>query len=93
MPAKKNTSSTNNSLYIKRFWIIVASCFIFVFLLFTLLSLGWLGFMPSFEELENPKSNLASEVITADQQILGKYYIENRTNIHYNDLSPELINA
>lgn len=51
------------------------------------------GFMPSFEELENPKSNLASEVISADQELLGKYYIENRSNIHYSDLSPNLVNA
>ncbi|GAB1404855.1 transglycosylase domain-containing protein [Lentimicrobium sp.] len=55
--------------------------------------MGWLGFMPSFEELENPKSNLASEVISADQELLGKYYIENRSNIHYTDLSPHLIEA
>ena len=90
---KSSGSSTGFNLYVKRFWIIVASTFLFFILLFTLLSLGWLGFMPSFEELENPKSNLASEIITADQQILGKYYIENRSNIHYNDLSPALVNA
>jgi len=91
--SSKKSNSSNFKLYLKRFWLIVAFSYLFVFLLFTFLSLGWLGFMPSFEELENPKSNLASEVITADQQILGKYYIENRSNIHYNDLSPELINA
>ena len=92
--SKKTTgNSTNANLYVKRFWIIVASLFLFFILLFTLLSLGWLGFMPSFEELENPKSNLASEIITADQQILGKYYIENRSNAHYSELSPTLINA
>ncbi|NVN93889.1 MAG: transglycosylase domain-containing protein [Bacteroidetes bacterium] len=90
---KSQGSSSNVNLYVKRFWIIVASMFLFFILLFTLLSLGWLGFMPSFEELENPKSNLASEIYTADQQILGKYYIENRSNCHYSDLSPALINA
>ncbi|MFZ4399223.1 MAG: penicillin-binding protein 1A [Bacteroidales bacterium] len=93
MPKKTIGSPTNFKLYVKRFWIFVASTFLFFILLFILLSLGWLGFMPSFEELENPKSNLASEIITADQQILGKYYIENRSNAHYNDLSPALINA
>ncbi len=93
MPKKTTGNSTNFKLYVKRFWIVVASLFLFTILLFTFLSLGWLGFMPSFEELENPKSNLASEIITADQQILGKYYIENRSNVHYNNLSPALINA
>ncbi len=93
MPKKSSGNSTNFKIYVKRFWIFVASAFLFIVLLFTMLSLGWLGFMPSFEELENPKSNLASEIITADQQILGKYYIENRSNTHYNELSPALINA
>ncbi len=93
MPKKTSGNSTNFKLYVKRFWITVVSVFLFFVLLFTLLSLGWLGFMPSFEELENPKSNLASEIYTADQQVLGKYYIENRSNIHYNELSPALINA
>jgi penicillin-binding protein 1A len=49
--------------------------------------------LPTFEELENPKTNLASEVISSDQEVLGKYYIENRTNVHYYDLSPNLISA
>ncbi|MFZ4414840.1 MAG: transglycosylase domain-containing protein, partial [Bacteroidales bacterium] len=93
MPKKFTGNSTNFNLYVKRFWMIVASTFLFIILLFILLSLGWLGFMPSFEELENPKSNLASDIYTADQQILGKYYIENRSNIHYNDLSQACINA
>ena len=49
--------------------------------------------MPSFEELENPKSNLASEIYSSDNKILGKFYIENRSNIHYSDLSPNLVNS
>ena len=65
----------------------------FIFLFFTLLSLGWLGFMPSFEELENPKSNQATEVISADGEILGFIGIENRSNVTYDELSPNLINA
>ncbi len=49
--------------------------------------------MPTFEELENPKSNLASEIYSADQKLLGKYYIENRSNTDYANLSPHLIHA
>ena len=77
----------------KWFWIAYFSILGLVILLFASISLGWVGFMPSFEELENPKSNLASEIISADQQLLGKYYYENRSNIHYHHLSPELIHA
>ncbi|MCK9617374.1 MAG: transglycosylase domain-containing protein [Lentimicrobiaceae bacterium] len=79
--------------WVKRFWLLYIASIVFVILLFTMISLGWLGFMPSFEELENPKSNLASEVISADQELLGKFYIENRSIIHYEELSPWLIKA
>ena len=49
--------------------------------------------LPGFEELENPRSNLASIVFSADGVELGKYYKENRTNAKYNDLSPWLVKA
>jgi len=67
--------------------------YFFVVILFSSISIGLLGFMPSFEELENPKSNLASEIYSSDNVLLGKYYFENRSNIHYNNLSPYLVDA
>lgn len=82
-----------NKNYVKIIWKIYFAGLGFVFLLFFMISLGWLGFMPSFEELENPRSNIASEIFSADQVLLGKYFIEDRSNIHYKDLSPDLINA
>jgi len=66
---------------------------VFVVLLFFLISKGALGFMPSFEELENPKSNLATILYSSDQEVLGKFFHENRTNVNYNDLNPNVINA
>lgn len=51
------------------------------------------GTLPGFEELENPQSNLASRVYSADGVELGKYYKENRTNTKYNELSPWLVEA
>lgn len=78
---------------IKRLWIIYFSVIGFVFVVLTFVSLGWLGFMPTFEELENPKSNLATEIYGSDQVLLGKYYYENRSNVHFEDLSPDLVNA
>jgi penicillin-binding protein 1A len=79
--------------YIRKFWIIYGVTVGVVLIFFLATSWGWLGFMPTFEELENPKSNLASEVISADQVVLGKYYLENRTVVHYSELSPNLVNA
>ena len=89
--AKKQKEQSGNK--IKTAWKIFAGFWVFVFLFFTLLSLGWLGFMPSFEELENPKSNQATEVISADGEILGFIGVENRSNVTYSQLSPNLVNA
>lgn len=91
--AKKAGNNLNFRKYLIRFWFTFIAVVLFVVLLFVSISLGWLGFMPSFETLENPKSNLASEIISADQEVLGKYFIENRTNITFPELSPNLINA
>lgn len=93
MAKKSKIEKTSINQWQKKFWIAYFSVFGFVILLFTAISLGLLGFMPSFEELENPNSNLASEIISADQELLGKYYIENRSNIHYADLSQNLVTA
>jgi len=79
--------------YIRGFWITFSGIFLFLLILFTAISLGIFGKMPSFEELENPKSNLATEIISSDNKTLGKYYIENRSNVHFRDLSPNVINA
>ncbi|MGB0165813.1 MAG: transglycosylase domain-containing protein, partial [Luteibaculum sp.] len=49
--------------------------------------------LPTILELENPKSNLATEVFSSDGKIIGQYYTENRVNVTYQDLSPHLTNA
>ncbi|HAL64507.1 MAG: Penicillin-binding protein, 1A family, partial [Bacteroidetes bacterium 38_7] len=81
------------NFYIKRMWQIYAGLLAVILLFFILLSVGVFGEMPSFEDLENPKSNLASQVISADGKVLGTYYIQNRSNTHFNELSPFLIQA
>ncbi len=81
------------SKYIKWFWKIVLGGFLFVCLLFLLASWGAFGTLPTFEELENPKNNLATEIISSDGKTLGKYAIENRTLVKYKDLPKNLIQA
>ena len=56
-------------------------------------SFGGFGALPSFEDLENPQSNLATEVISADGVTIGKYAKENRTPITYKELPQNLVNA
>ncbi len=64
-----------------------------VILFFTLTSFGIFGKLPDIQELENPKSNLASEIYSSDGVMIGKYYIDNRTNIEFKDLSENLVHA
>lgn len=86
--------SEDFSKYIKWIWRLFAAGIAFVILLFLLASFGAFGEMPSFEELENPSSNLASEIISYDGKTIGKLYLnENRTPIKYEDLPENLINA
>lgn len=79
--------------YIKWIWILFMGGVTLFSLLIWTISLGWFGELPSLEELENPKTYLASEVYTEDGVLLGKYYLQNRSNTYFNDLSPNLVNA
>jgi penicillin-binding protein 1A len=88
-----NKKTSKSSSYIKGMWKTFIGFLVLLFLFFFFLSLGWLGFMPSFEELENPKSNLASEVYSADGELLGYIGIQNRSNVQYSELPKCLIDA
>ncbi len=86
-------SKLETQKYIKAFWLVVVSPVALAILIFGSISLGLWGFMPSFEELENPKSNLASEIYSVDGQLLGTFFIHNRSNVSFDELSPNLVNA
>ncbi|PKP23176.1 MAG: penicillin-binding protein [Bacteroidetes bacterium HGW-Bacteroidetes-21] len=74
-------------------WIIFVFPVVSAFVFFLLVSNGTFGYMPSFKELENPKSLLATEVISSDNVVLGSFFRENRTNVEFDDLSPWTIKA
>ena len=74
-------------------WLIVFSPFIGLFSAIYLTSFGLFGPLPTFEQLENPKNNLATEIISEDGVVMGKYFFENRSNIKHHELSENLINA
>ena len=85
--------TTNFKKYIKWFWGIVLGGFTALILLFLFASWGFLGDLPTFQELENPENNLATEVISSDGVTLGKYAKENRTPIKYKDLPQNIVKA
>jgi penicillin-binding protein 1A len=74
-------------------WKFVIGCFALLALIIIATYLGVFGSLPPFRDLENPKSNLASEIISSDKQTLGTYYVENRSNVTYKQISPNVIHA
>lgn len=90
---KKETENNQFLKYIKWLWITIFGSTLALILLFLLASWDIFGTLPSFEELENPEKNLATEVISIDGKTLGKYAYENRTPVKYKDLPQNLINA
>ena len=75
-------------------WIAFGSVIFGVVSIFGAASLGMLGSMPDFRQLENPKTNLATQIISADDTVLGKFYFnDNRTPISYDEIPKEMIEA
>lgn len=58
-----------------------------------LLWFGWIGGMPTISEIENPSSALSSEVLAADGTVLGRYFLQDRSNCKYKEISPNVFNA
>ena len=84
---KKTKQIPGQSNAIRNLWIIFGSLILLVILFFFCVAKGVFGTMPTFDELENPRTNLATEIISADGKILGTYHIENRSNVRYAELS------
>ncbi len=85
----------NPKKFNKYFWILFASPFVVLALLLILAAFGALGYMPDIQTLENPKINLASQVISEDGKILGSFYYrnQNRTFVNYNELPGYVVDA
>ncbi len=93
MATIQNNATKDIHYYKKKFWKIFYYTLGGTLLFFVLASWGLFGSMPSFEDLENPDSNLATEIISTDGVTIGKFYNENRTPIKYADLPKHLVDA
>jgi penicillin-binding protein 1A len=78
---------------VRIFWRIFFWGFGAFILLLLMINWGWLGAMPDLEDIENPTASLASQVFAQDGTPMGKYYIEDRVNADYKDISKHVINA
>ena len=98
MATQKKINPTKNiekdiTYYKKKFWKIFFYGLGGILIFFLFASWGLLGSMPSFEDLENPDSNLATEIISSDGEILGKYFEQNRSQLKYSDLPQNFVQA
>ncbi|WP_289663798.1 penicillin-binding protein 1A [Flavobacterium panacagri] len=96
MATKKNNQSKSVkdiNYYKKKFWRVFAYSMLGLLAFFLFASWGLFGSMPSFEDLENPDSNLATEIISSDGVVLGKYFKTNRSQLKYSDLPKNLVEA
>ena len=75
-------------------WLIFLTPVVLVSITFYYASIGGFGEMPDLEVLENPKTNLASEVLSSEGKTLGKYYFnDNRTPVTFSELPSHLVDA
>lgn len=79
--------------YIYAFWAVFATGILAISVMFFLIAEGKIGYMPSFKDLENPQSLLASEVISRDDVVIGRYFRENRSYVTYEQLPKNLVDA
>ncbi|MFH4969182.1 transglycosylase domain-containing protein [Gaetbulibacter sp. M240] len=91
---KSNKKTDDFSIYVRWFWILFSGGILSIILIFLLASWGGFGELPDYTVLENPKTNLATEIISSDGKTLGKFYLnDNRTPVSYNELPQHLVDA
>ena len=78
---------------IRLMWTIFIEEIVFFAIVIFGIEKGWMGEMPSMEELENPSAATASEIYDGKGGLMGKYFITNRSNSTYREISPNVIHA
>jgi len=89
----RKKQKTNFRKYILWFWLLMFIPILIGTGVIFAAKWGWMGPMPNVEQLQNPKSLLATEIISYDGEVIGKFFVENRTNVDYDDISPYVVQA
>ena len=84
MKKKRQGASAPN--YVKWLWYAALTPFALLLVMLVLTAVGLFGRMPSFEELENPRSNIATEIYSEDGKVLGSFFVQNRSYVQYEEL-------
>lgn len=89
----KQLSKEDIRKYNFRIWKLLTGGIVLFALFIIAIGFGLFGALPSFRDIEHPKSNQASEILADDGRVLGTYFVQNRSNISYQEISPNVINA
>jgi len=90
---KNSLTAQDTRRYSLRIWkILIAGIAIFAIFI-SMIGFGLFGALPSFRDIEHPKSNQASEIIAEDGRPLGTYFVQNRSNVAYKEISANVING
>ena len=95
MVNKKGNSKNNifKRLLFRLMLSVALFLFIFVFSLVVLVKLGVFGELPDYIQLKQIRNNVATNIYSVDNKLIGRYYYQNRTNVSFDDLPKHLVNA
>jgi penicillin-binding protein 1A len=94
--ASRKKKGSSRSLKLRIFFFLlktIAALIMLGALLFLIVYVGFTGPVPSTDELQKIKNPVSTEVYANDGRLLGRYYIENRSNVRFDQISPNVINA
>jgi len=83
------------SKFKRYFWRLFAFGILCIVLMFVFINIGWIGYLPPIDELQNPRNKYATEIYSSDLQLLGRFFLsrQNRVGVHFNDISKNVVNA
>jgi penicillin-binding protein 1A len=90
---KKKKTQDANSKHAKKVWMLLGVGVLLIFLVFLLASWGLFGSLPDETSLENPEKDLATQVISTNGVVIGKFFKDNRTPVQFEELPDHLVNA
>ena len=92
---KMNQKNAFRIKFRRAFWGLFIFGILCLGLMFVFINIGWIGYLPPIDELQNPKNKYATEIYSSDLQSLGRYFYskQNRVGVHYNDISKHVVNA
>jgi len=83
------------SKFKRYFWRLFAFGILCIVLMFVFINIGWIGYLPPIDELQNPRNKYATEIYSSDLQLLGRFFLsrQNRVGVHYSEISKNVVNA